>query len=390
MKSEPMQAQRPAQHPGAARWPMQTIVAPRVLALATLSTVVALSTLVSACRPRSVDNASPSQTFTDGNFRWTLTRLEGASPERQVGWLDNETILFIGSNDSYGGTPEISGLYAWNRKGPARLVLPHAYRFCFDGKTWSTRTEERQAGNSELTHQRYRLNPLSLSIAKLEPKEAEPSNGFANPYTCKKEKHPQTLIGHYWEPLRPQDGYVDFGKVGSRNQEAVLIRPKHQTLTPLAIKMEEPIGAYVTFSSFRSGYIIYNLGLTTEALKGWQSNGSFPVYLLQSSGRVRRINVGTGPWSAPLTGDRSFELSIRGIVVSSKAGSRLKDTPSGIYLARNNNDFTKLAKGIANNLSISPDGCGLAYSQSEPGRKDRLLYINLCTSPDLSNHEANQ
>jgi hypothetical protein len=268
--------------------------------------------------------------------------------------------------------------------------LAHAYRFCFDGKSWSARTGEPQTGNNQLTQQRYRLNPSDLSIAKLEPKEAEPSNGFLNPYTCKKEKHPSTLISHYWQPLRPQDGFVDFGKVGSRNQEAALIRPNLKTRIPLSIKMREPIGAYTTFSNFGSGYIIYNLGFTTEALKDWQSHGNLHVFLLQSNGPIQRINVGTGPWSAPLTGDRSFELSRHGIVVSSKAGSRLKDTQSGVYLIRENNDFTKLDEGIINNISIAPDGCGLAHIQSGTGSKDRLTHISLCTPPDPTSHETNQ
>ena len=381
MKSEPMQAQRPAQHPGAARWPMQTIVAPRVLALATLSTVVALSTLVSACRPRSVGNASPSQTFTDGNFRWTLTRLEGASPERQVGWLDNETILFIGSNDSHGSTPEISGLYAWNRKGPARLVLPHAYRFCFDGKTWTAKTAEPQSGTNELVYRRYRMNPSDLSTAKLGADQTGPSHGSLNPYTCNWEMYPAQLSGRHWDHLRPQDGYLDFGASGSRNQEVHLLRPDLKKRIPLGTRIEEPTGRKTRYSAFLNSYTVNDIVFSPHTLESWNREGRFIVHSIRPDGTSKDTNIRPGPWSLPYGGDRAIELAKPGIVIASKGGPEGKSSPIGLYLIRGKNKHTRIDTEVIESLSVSPNGCEVAYIRHPRRLIVTLQVINLCTNP---------
>ena len=204
--SNPSQAQGAAKGQRRTPRPRQSLraqslawLAARMGRLGTLATFATLATLATACRPGSHGNASPTRTFSDGNFRWTLTRLEGATPETQVGWLDDETVLFIGTKHSIDGSPEISGLYAWNRKSPARLVLTDAYRFCFDGKTWTVRTGEPQPGRDDLIYRRYRLNPTDLSTTWIGPDQVGPSTGYLHPYTCSKEKRPTPLEAHHWD-----------------------------------------------------------------------------------------------------------------------------------------------------------------------------------------------
>lgn len=387
MKSERMQAQRPAQQPGAARWPLQTIVAPQVLrqtvrnAVVTLGTLVTLSTLTSACRPGSVGNASPSQTFTDGNFRWTLTRLEGASPERQVGWLDNETILFIGSNDSFGGAPEISGLYAWNRKSPARLVLAHAYRFCFDGKSWTAKTAEPQPGSNELVYRRYRVNSSDLSTAKLGSDERGQSNGYLNPYTCNEEKYPPQLSGRHWDRLRPGDGYLDIGATGSHNQEIHLVSPGFTNRIPLKARIEEPTGRKTRYSRFKRSYTIYDIVFSPHTLARWNSKGQFTIHSISPNGGTQEINVRPGPWSLPYGGDRAIELAKPGIVIATKGGPKGKSSPVGLYLLRNNNQHTRIDTEVIESLSVSPNGCELAYIRYPRRLVVKLQSINLCSTP---------
>jgi len=196
-----------------------TWLAARLGRLGTLATFATLATLATACRPGSHGNASPTRTFSDGAFRWTLTRLEGATPETQIGWLDDETVLFIGSNDSTNGSPEIRGLYSWNRKSPARLVLADAYRFCFDGKAWTAQTAEAQNASNELIYRRYRLNPADLSTTWIGPDKVGPSKGYPNPYTCLDEKHPNQLKGRHWDVLPHRMGIWTLGQMGAKTSK---------------------------------------------------------------------------------------------------------------------------------------------------------------------------
>jgi hypothetical protein len=358
-----------------------TWLAARLGRLGTLATFATLATLATACRPGSHGNASPTRTFSDGAFRWTLTRLEGATPETQVGWLDDETVLFIGSNDSTNGSPEIRGLYSWNRKSPARLVLADAYRFCFDGKAWTAQTAEAQNASNELIYRRYRLNPADLSTTWIGPDKVGPSKGYPNPYTCLDEKHPNQLKGRHWDALRPQDGYLDFGSDGSQNQQVQLITPDLTTIVPLGFTTKFPSGRATKFSEFSQEYIVYDIVFSRETLAEWNKKNKFTVHLISPKGYARPIEIGTGPWSDQSGGDRSIELTKAGIAVSSKAGSRDLKSPTGLFLLRPDQPFTKLDHGIISALTTSPDGCNLTYIQTIQPLETSAKTAHVCPPP---------
>lgn len=383
--SNPSQAKGAAKGQRRTRRPRQVLRAQSLTWLAArmgrLATFATLATLATACRPGSHGNASPTRTFSDGAFRWTLTRLEGATPETQVGWLDNETVLFIGTKHSIDGSPEISGLYAWNRKSPARLVLANAYRFCFDGKTWTVRTGEPQPGRDDLIYRRYRLNPTDLSTTWIGPDQVGPSTGYPNQYTCLDEKHPDQLKGRHWDVLRPQDGYLDFGAEGSRNQQVQLIDPDFTVIIPLGFTIKYPSGRMTSFSEFAQGYIAYDMVFSRETLAEWNEKKNFTVQLISPKGYARQIEVGTGPWSTQSGGDRSIELTKAGIAVSSKAGSRGLKSPIGLFLLRPDQTYTKLDSGIIRALATSPDGCNLTYIQTIQRLETSAKTAHVCPPP---------
>ena len=365
-----------------------TWLAARLGRLGTLATFATLATLATACRPGSHGNASPTRTFSDGAFRWTLTRLEGATPETQVGWLDDETVLFIGTKHSIDGSPEISGLYAWNRKSPARLVLADAYRFCFDGKTWTVRTGEPQPGRDDLIYRRYRLNPTDLSTTWIGPDQVGPSTGYLHPYSCNEEKHPTQLKGRSWDALRPQDGYLDFGAVSSRNQEAFLTSPDFRNRTPLGFSVNYPTGANTKFSLFTGDYIVYDMVFSPNTLERWNREKKFPIHVISPKGSAHQIDVSTGPWSEQLGGDRFIEIAKPGLGISSKGGNQTSSSTSGVYLLRQDKTFAKLDHGIIDSLSTSPGGCEFTYIQTNRNFEVYLKTAAICQP--LSTHETKQ
>lgn len=357
----------------------------RLSRLVTLAALSISTTLTTGCRPGAQGNASPTHTYSDGDFRWTITRLEGATPETQVGWLDNETVLFIGTNHSTNGSPEISGLYAWDRKSPAKLVLADAYRFCFDGKTWTAQTGEEQNGKNELIYRRYRLNPSNLSSAWIGPDEIGSSKGFPNPYTCRDEEYPVSLRDRHWTALRPQDGYLDFGTNGSRDQDVYLISPDFRARRSLGFKKQEPTGRRTNFSRYSEAYIVYDYIFSTETLATWNRTKRFTIHSITPKGRAQPINVIPGPWSAELGGDRSIEPIKLGIAISSKAGRKPLNTESGLYLISDNKHFAKIDGSAISNPEASPDGCKLAYIQTIHDLEIHLKTADFCAQSEKSN-----
>lgn len=392
--STPTQTKSAATLPQRARWSQHVPVRKGrsgeivTLWLSRLGVVSALSILamaIAGCGMGARGNSSPSRTLSDGSFRWTLTRLEGATAETQIGWLDNETVLFIGSNDSADGSPEIRGLYAWNQKSPARLVLADAYRFCYDGKTWTVQTGEEQDGSNDLIYRRYRLNPSDLSTTWIGPDEAGRSDGFPNPYTCRHEKYPISLRDRHWTALRPQDGYLDFGADRRRNQQVELITSDPTKRIPLGFRIKDPSGRIVQFSEFLKSYIIYDAVFSMQTLSDWEKQGNLIIHLVDPKGYLRKFKIGAGPWSERSEGDRSIEPTSQGIAVSTKAGDEGLNSPIGLYLQKPDNSFTKLDNGIITELKTSPDGCNLTYIQNTRPLEVYLKTAHVCTSPSHSN-----
>lgn len=393
--SNPKQAQGTATQQRRARWLWQAPrgqslrIAPRLPRLELLIALATLAPLVTACRPAATGNASPSRTLSDGSFRWTLTQLEGATPETQVGWLDNDTVLFIGSNDSTDGSPEIRGLYAWNRKSPARLVLANAYQFCFDGKTWTARTGEPQPGREDLLYRRYQINPNDLTATWIGPDDMGMDKGYPNTYTCRDEEIPVQLTNRHWDALRPQDGFLDFGPTGSQNQQVKLINAKLGDTMPLGIIIEEPSGRKTKFSAYLQAYILYDIVFSRETLAEWNREKRFTINSISSNGYAHQIKVNAGPWSVNSGGDRSIEPTKPGIAVSSKAGDEGINSPIGLYLLRHDNTFTKIDTGIITGLEASPNGCNVTYIQTTQPLQTYLKTAHVCNptpNPSKTKH----
>jgi hypothetical protein len=78
------------------------------------------------------DTQSSSHRLSDGRQSQTMTLLRGGVTAHQIGWLNKDKILFIGSSRT-----KSRRLYAWDLLVPGRLVLPGTFRFYYNGQTSS-------------------------------------------------------------------------------------------------------------------------------------------------------------------------------------------------------------------------------------------------------------
>ncbi|MEB3255536.1 MAG: hypothetical protein VKJ05_04015, partial [Synechococcaceae cyanobacterium] len=148
-------------------------------------TLALLSTVLAACQARHAEQTSTTEVRSDGRFHWTLTRLGNATATNQIEWLDNNTILFIGVDKA-----KRSGLFAWDLRGKARLILPDAYRLCFDGKIWRALVTRQDPINQKKSYTRYKINPTDLTTTRIGPMASPPGGGYSDAYTCDEEPFP--------------------------------------------------------------------------------------------------------------------------------------------------------------------------------------------------------
>lgn len=331
-----------------------------------------LPTLLAACQARHGGGASPTEVRSDGRFRWTLTRLTNVSPTQQFEWLDNKTILLIGVDKA-----KTRGLFAWDGQGDARLVLPNAYRLCFDGETWRALVSTPEPNSEKRRHIRYQINPEDLTTKRIGPMGSPEGGGYPNIYTCNEEPYSHELIGRSWIPLRPMDGYIDLGSDLKHEEEITLIRP-HQGRFPLGVKARNTMTMVAQHSKHTNTYILYDIGFTNADLQAWQESGRHTIHILTNTKGVQPLTIRSGPWSETRGGDRAIEITKHGLIVSSKGGSKTKPSSAGIYIIKPDDTFSKLDDELIESPTISPDGCKLAYRRSKANRFDELRNINLC------------
>jgi hypothetical protein len=330
--------------------------------------------LLAACRPQAGSSSSPVELRSDRHYRWTITRLKKVTPEYQHDWLDNRTILFIGSDES-----KTSGLYAWDQKSPARLVLADAYRLCFDGKTWRALVSRPQKKNQKQRHFRYLINPTNLSTTKIGAMPHHSPKGYANFYTCNEEPYPQGLNGHIWRYLHPNDGYLDLGIDQKQQEEAALISKTLSQRVLLGFRVNDPRSIHIHFNRHGGVYILYDMSPTSADITSWKTEGQYTIHTLTPSGGTRGIAVHSGPWSEVRGGDRAIRLAKPGIIVSSKGGAQTRRDSAGVYLIRNDKSFSRLDNGLIDSPSVSPDGCNVAYRRSVINHFSELTSINVCS-----------
>jgi hypothetical protein len=345
----------------------------RITRLPLTLTLALLPTLLTGCQTKQEAEANATEVRSDGRFRWTLTRLKDVSPTQQFEWLDNETILLIGVDKA-----KRSGLFAWNRKDKARLLLPNAYRLCFDGETWRALVSKPDPISQTRSYIRYLINPKDLTATGIGTMASPEGGGYSNIYTCDEEPYLHELKGRSWIPLRPTDGYLDLGSDLRKEEEIALVKPHHQGRFPLGVKAKNTMTVTAQHSSYTNTYILYDIGFTLTDLQSWQASNKYTIYTLTTPTNVKPITIRSGPWSEVRGGDRAIEIAKHGLVISSKGGARTKPDSAGVYIIKSDNTFSKLDDDLIESPNISPNGCNLAYRRSTANQFDELRTINLC------------
>lgn len=305
----------------------------------------------------------------------------GHAGGESVFWLDNERVLFVGTEPglreirkSDGKEVARIGLYTWDTRSDK--VTRHSDlsgKVCFSqGYIRYIVVREEQVVLNEGPFRRERQ-----TIRKLGANE-DAGRAFVNPFTCKEvskaerlsDPRPGILLKDGHGVLDTQGGHAQFAKKPvlfyplDKKESITLPISNHDTVV---VRYSEYLGAYV----FKEGRSIF---------KGPQK-----VWYLYPDGRFKEVVVPDGPW---MQGSTNYMPTKKGLFMvshSSKgwSGKGLSPHNRGGFLVEDG-DVEKLVNGYITGFAVSPNGCIVAMSIQSASGNDKnyvpgiMKTINLC------------
>lgn len=290
-----------------------------------------------------------------------------------VYWLDNERVLFLGSEDGKPVAKEHEALLEWDTtKNSIVVQKQNISSLCYrnDIVLLGQKIDNPAGGPWKY---RFFRGPLG----KEQPYEQDAKN-LPDPLNCRTVKtNAGYERGHSGRYLIEGHGYLDLGDkhASSRMNPPVIFfkeaDPKGVAL-PFGVRQIERIDYF----DFKGAYFLYGWffdpsigGVTTL----WPKNLPHPVWWLTPEGTVIEMKVPSGLWNAG--GAVLFDPTLKGIVVTYHGGFKSYTNPGtqGVYLVREDGRTQKLISGFAIRVGVSPNGCKIAFSHAPNLEADRHL-----------------
>jgi hypothetical protein len=313
---------------------------------------------------------------------WASTNWSG-----DVYWLDNERVLFLGSEHGKLVAQEHQALLVWDTtKHSITMLKQNISWLCYrNGVVLLSQKIDNPAGGP--WKYRFFRGPLGRE----QPYEQD-SKDLPDRLNCRAVKtnagHERGHSGRY---LIEGHGYLDLGDKHASprmNPPVMFFRQADSegVTLPFGVRQVENIEYY----NFKKAYFLYGWffdektgGVTTL----WPKNLPHPVWWLTPEGSTTEVLIPSGPWNAG--GGVLFTPSQRGVLVTYQGGvkSNRDAGTQGVYLVQQNGVTKELIGGFVHRPGLSPDGCKIAFSHAPNAEADRpndknrrtLKMIDLCS-----------
>lgn len=277
--------------------------------------------------------------------------------EAKLGWIDDKRVIFHGYEVGKVGQPspddghllKETGLFIWDTHndtvtkywdidGPTSLCVYHE----------TIAFGQRIKGEYDV---RIRI------VGKIGHERTILSTGadWVNPISCaySKEKPTEVTGQHILRHLLEQHGYLDFGpwKSAVRSDAARILfyRPNVNEPVVLPLNPNHVLNLF-EYVEFENAYLFESQRQTTYA---------GPLWLFRPDGTVKKIFEPTGrPWER--MGWGHYRLTKKGIFLVGGSGAYDQIGTTGGYLL-STGDPIRLIAGQVKNVSVSPNGCKLAF-----------------------------
>lgn len=294
-----------------------------------------------------------------------------ANIETTVGWLDNDKIVFQGTENT---TPRIGEdtISIWKIGAGVRIYKKHVKGLCFHYQNISYFSND----DASKPRQKY-AGPFGEEI----PVDDKTTDTQACGSVA--EFGPIRQLRHLW-PLMPGHGAIDLGPIRGResleNTPVALIQKDGGERKVLPLYRREIAG--FLYYPFRQAYWVwsdYYDPITKINFGNWPADLPRPQWWLTPDGKVTEIVI-PAPWNR--SSAYSYFPTKEGVVIighDQRHPSSLDD--NGMYLLRPNSTVETIIRGAISNVAVSPDGCSVAFIDIEvpPHRSSaRLKYTKLC------------
>ncbi len=282
-----------------------------------------------------------------------------------INWLDNERVIFVNKD-----APGSGKIYIWNTKtGVTELYAPEALGgICYsDGYiTYGIKIED-----NTTYIKTGKIGEEELVVFDWDDEELRKVQ--KNRYSCKRfippEEHRDKNI-HY---LKEGHGYIELGTKRKNEYEfPVYISPEGER-----IKIDYRYDWYYNrpqnYYSFRGGYFIFK-----PFFPVWDGSGCNPGIWIYPDGEIESECI---PFiSAVKNYGDAIPVSSGYLIVSYQVESNTEVGESGIYyFNKKMNDISLVYPGINEGVSVSPNGCKVAFLHNPVVNKNKLLkMIKLC------------
>jgi hypothetical protein len=286
-------------------------------------------------------------------------------------WLDNERVLFLGSETSTPIGQDDQWLLIWDTKtNGITKYKHHVMNFCYRNGIIQYRTVTRQpdTGKRIWTFYRGKLNEESIDTTP-DRKEDKLNCRYISvwPRFKKGKTHAILLEGHGYLLLDETAPNVKF-------ENYPLLHHKEENQEPIPLPFRRYQADRVEFYSFKEAYFLapssYFIEETSTHLISWPPNVPLFTWWLFPDGKSDKVEIPLGPWTR---GGLKFYPTREGVFLVNRHSRSDRDPGNaGGYLVQGTT-VKKLATGVLTDVSaVSPDGCRVAFSHTPTPENDRF------------------
>jgi hypothetical protein len=324
-----------------------------------------LTLLVMMVSPQLAVSGEPTPPYpiVDSNV-WATNSYPG-----DIYWLDNERVLFLGSETSKPIGQDDQWLLIWDtRTNGITKYKQHVMNFCYRDGIIQYRTVTRllDTGKRIWTFYRGKLNEESIDTT-LDRKEDKLNCRHISvwPRFKRGKAHAILLEGHGYLVLDETAPNVRF-------ENYSLLHHKGEDQIPIPLPFRRYDADRVNYYPFRQAYFLYPASyfINGTHLTPWPHDVPLYVWWLSPDGEIDKIEVPLGAWAR---GRLIFYPTLKGVFVVNRHSKSDRDPGNaGGYLVQGTT-VKKLVGGVLTDVSaVSPDGCRIAFSHAPSQDTDRF------------------
>ena len=283
------------------------------------------------------------------------------------GWLDNDRVLFYSEQrvqakpgDGPGPPPVLeAGHYIWDTTAGTLSKdssLGGVSNFCVRGDRITFLRRSPADEKQLLVVTRLKGQEMVAPLVNAQ---------WFNRFSCRYyEQKPEWDRGQYSLPLLEEHGSLLL-KDSRQNNPVMFYFPKNEKGVALPIGTRQVLHNLVQYAAFKNVYFLYPIAYIDpetgkeEPIGPWPKGKPVQVWWLAPDGKVTTEDIPFMPFMRG--GSRGFFPTRGGIFIySHKTDDLGKPGDAGGYLAQDGK-VLKLITGMVDQVSISPDGCKVAF-----------------------------